>query len=62
MKQRFFGMLDHQIVDLGRHDDAQHAQALAKKKYGHIYLVFDQYQVGLFKKQLDSLTKGKWHE
>jgi len=52
-------MLDHQIVDLGRHDDAQHAQALAKKKYGHIYLVFDQYQVGLFKKQLDTLMKGK---
>ena len=58
-KQRYFGMLDHQIVSLGRHESVQKAQALAIKKFGHIYLIFDEYQVLIFKKQLDMFTKGK---
>jgi len=59
MKQRYFGMLDHQIVSLGNHDSVDRARTFGRLKYRLIYLIFDEQQALLFKKQLDSLMKGK---
>jgi|TARA_R110000824_G_scaffold78545_2_gene198220 hypothetical protein len=59
MKQRYFGMLDHQIVSLGKHENVDKARSLGRTKYRLIYLIFDEQQMWIFKKQLDSLMKGK---